>query len=192
MRPAIAASGARKPNPEDGIDVARTPEPVRRMIGISLQESPFFERLTQAELPHLFADVYGRRARFHRPLERVGLPRTGVATGEDSVRRPAAALRSRRNTTSRCTLNRAPWDPRSAAGSATCRATAVAQSVAFPLTFIALLSTALLAGMAAVTRFLPVSYITDGMQHLNRGGPLGAVVIDLRHNGPIGISGGTP
>ena len=57
----------------DGIDVASEPERVRRLIGISLQKSAFFERLTLAELLHLFADIYCRRARVDRLLERVGL-----------------------------------------------------------------------------------------------------------------------
>src|SRR5215467_15721757 len=42
----------------DGIDVAREPERVRRLIGISLQKTTFFERLTLAELLRLFADLY--------------------------------------------------------------------------------------------------------------------------------------
>jgi ABC-2 type transport system permease protein len=59
------------------------------------------------------------------------------------------------------------------------RATAVAQSVAFPMIFIGLLSAALPAGVASVTRYLPVSYVTDGMQRLATGGQLAAVAPDL-------------
>jgi len=59
------------------------------------------------------------------------------------------------------------------------RATAVAQSVAFPMIFVALLSAALPASITSVTKFLPVSYITDGMQHLGEGAQLGAVQLDL-------------
>lgn len=59
------------------------------------------------------------------------------------------------------------------------RATAVAQSVAFPLIFVALVSTVLPASVAAVTRYLPVSYVTDGMQRLSAGGQLPAVAADL-------------
>jgi ABC-2 type transport system permease protein len=59
------------------------------------------------------------------------------------------------------------------------RATAVAQSVAFPMIFIGLLSAALPAGVASVTRYLPVSYVTDGMQRLGTGGQLAAVAPDL-------------
>jgi ABC-2 type transport system ATP-binding protein len=57
----------------DGVDVARHPEQVRRRVGISLQRSAFFERLTLAELLRLFADLYGARRQVDRLLERVGL-----------------------------------------------------------------------------------------------------------------------
>ena len=57
----------------DGIDVAREPERVRRLVGISLQKTAFFERLTLAELLRLFADLYGTTVRVDRLLERVGL-----------------------------------------------------------------------------------------------------------------------
>lgn len=59
------------------------------------------------------------------------------------------------------------------------RATAVAQSVAFPMIFIALLSASLPPGIATVTRYLPVSYVTDGMQQLGQGASLGGVEVDL-------------
>ena len=57
----------------DGVDVARHPERVRRRVGISLQRTAFFERLTLAELLRLFADLYGRSGRAEALLERVGL-----------------------------------------------------------------------------------------------------------------------
>jgi ABC-2 type transport system ATP-binding protein len=57
----------------DGVDVARHPERVRRRVGISLQRTAFFERLTLAELLRLFADLYGRPGRAEALLERVGL-----------------------------------------------------------------------------------------------------------------------
>src|SRR5215470_20068535 len=57
----------------DGIDVSRHPERVRARVGISLQKTAFFERLTLAELLRLFADLYGARQRVERLLERVGL-----------------------------------------------------------------------------------------------------------------------
>jgi ABC-2 type transport system permease protein len=59
------------------------------------------------------------------------------------------------------------------------RATAVAQGVAFPLIFVALLSAALPPGIASITKYLPVSYITDGMQQLGQGASLGGVGVDL-------------
>jgi ABC-2 type transport system ATP-binding protein len=61
----------------DGVDVARHPERVRRRVGISLQQSAFFERLTLAELLRLFADLYGTRRRVEGLLERVGLREQG-------------------------------------------------------------------------------------------------------------------
>jgi hypothetical protein len=45
--------------------------------------------------------------------------------------------------------------------------------------FIGLLATSLPAGVADVTRYLPVSYVTDGMQRLTAGGQLPAVGSDL-------------
>jgi ABC-2 type transport system ATP-binding protein len=57
----------------DGVDVARHPERVRGSIGISLQKSAFFERLTLAELLRLFADLYGRPHSVDQLLARVGL-----------------------------------------------------------------------------------------------------------------------
>jgi len=59
------------------------------------------------------------------------------------------------------------------------RATAVAQSLAFPMIFIALLSAALPASVTSVTRFLPVSYVTDGMQRIGEGARLGAIELDV-------------
>jgi ABC-2 type transport system ATP-binding protein len=61
----------------DGVDVARHPERVRRRVGISLQQSAFFERLTLAELLRLFADLYGARRQVEGLLERVGLREQG-------------------------------------------------------------------------------------------------------------------
>ncbi|HSS62117.1 MAG TPA: ABC transporter permease [Candidatus Limnocylindrales bacterium] len=59
------------------------------------------------------------------------------------------------------------------------RATAVAQSIAFPMIFIALLSAALPPGIARITKYLPVSYVTDGMQQLGQGANLAAIEVDL-------------
>ncbi len=57
----------------DGVDVARHPERVRGSIGIALQKSAFFERLTLTELLGLFADLYGKERQADRLLDRVGL-----------------------------------------------------------------------------------------------------------------------
>jgi ABC-2 type transport system ATP-binding protein len=57
----------------DGLDVARHPERVRRSLGIALQKSAFFERLTLTELLDLFADLYGKQRQAEQLLARVGL-----------------------------------------------------------------------------------------------------------------------
>jgi ABC-type multidrug transport system permease subunit len=59
------------------------------------------------------------------------------------------------------------------------RTTAVAQGAAFPMIIVGLLSSVLPAGVASVTRYLPVSYVTDAMQRLGDGGQLPAVGQDL-------------
>jgi ABC-2 type transport system ATP-binding protein len=56
-----------------GIDVSRDPRRVRRMIGVALQKSDFFDRLTLLELLRLFGGLYGARCDAHGVLERVGL-----------------------------------------------------------------------------------------------------------------------
>jgi ABC-2 type transport system ATP-binding protein len=57
----------------DGVDVARHPERVRGSLGIALQKSALFERLTLTELLRLFADLYGKERRADQLLARVGL-----------------------------------------------------------------------------------------------------------------------
>jgi ABC-2 type transport system ATP-binding protein len=57
----------------DGVDVGRHPERVRSSIGIALQKSAFFERLTLAELLGLFADLYGKERQAGQLLARVGV-----------------------------------------------------------------------------------------------------------------------
>ena len=57
----------------DGVDVRRHPERVRGSIGIALQKSAFFERLTLTELLGLFADLYGKERQAEPLLARVGL-----------------------------------------------------------------------------------------------------------------------
>jgi ABC-2 type transport system permease protein len=59
------------------------------------------------------------------------------------------------------------------------RASGVAQSVAMPMIFIALLSAAIPPAIAAFTNYLPGSYIVDGLQRVSQGGSLGSVGIDL-------------
>ena len=44
-----------------GIDVRRSPQQVKRVIGVQLQWSSFFDKLTLAELLALFGELYGRR-----------------------------------------------------------------------------------------------------------------------------------
>lgn len=57
----------------DGVDVARNAERVRGSIGIALQKSAFFERLSLMELLRLFADLYGKERQTDQLLARVGL-----------------------------------------------------------------------------------------------------------------------
>jgi len=45
----------------DGIDVQREPQKVKRLIGVQLQSSSFFDKLTLTELLLLFGEMYGRR-----------------------------------------------------------------------------------------------------------------------------------
>jgi ABC-2 type transport system ATP-binding protein len=57
----------------DGVDVARNAERVRGSIGIALQKSAFFERLSLTELLRLFADLYAKERQADKLLARVGL-----------------------------------------------------------------------------------------------------------------------
>ena len=59
------------------------------------------------------------------------------------------------------------------------RANAVAQSVAFPMIVVALLSAALPPEIAAFTKYLPVAALTDAMQQLSHGAGRGAVAPDM-------------
>ena len=45
----------------NGVDVHKDPRGVKDIIGIQLQSSAFFDRLTLAELLEMFASLYGRR-----------------------------------------------------------------------------------------------------------------------------------
>ena len=59
------------------------------------------------------------------------------------------------------------------------RANAVAQSVAFPMIVVALLSAALPPEIAAFTRYLPVTALTDAIQQLSHEAGRGAVETDM-------------
>ena len=80
----------------DGVDVGRHPERVRSSIGIALQKSAFFERLTLAELLGLFADLYGRGATSRPAARSCGRGGPGAAPDQNPVRWTAAAFRRRR------------------------------------------------------------------------------------------------
>ena len=45
----------------DGMDVTREPQNVKRIIGVQLQSSAFFDKLKLTELLALFGEMYGRR-----------------------------------------------------------------------------------------------------------------------------------
>lgn len=45
----------------NGLDVIRNPQDVKRIIGVQLQSSAFFDKLTLTELLLLFGEMYGRR-----------------------------------------------------------------------------------------------------------------------------------
>lgn len=45
----------------NGVDVQREPQKVKQMIGVQLQSSSFFEKLTLTELLLLFGEIYGRQ-----------------------------------------------------------------------------------------------------------------------------------
>lgn len=45
----------------NGVDVQQEPQKVKQMIGVQLQSSSFFEKLTLTELLLLFGEIYGRQ-----------------------------------------------------------------------------------------------------------------------------------
>jgi ABC-2 type transport system ATP-binding protein len=57
----------------DGIDVAKEPERVKQRIGVQLQSTSFFDRLTLTELIRLFASFYGTTVDTHKLLTDVQL-----------------------------------------------------------------------------------------------------------------------
>ena len=57
----------------DGVNVRRNAQEVKRRIGVQLQSSSFFDKLSLAELLSLFGELYGRRVDSSRLLEEVEL-----------------------------------------------------------------------------------------------------------------------
>jgi ABC-2 type transport system ATP-binding protein len=57
----------------NGIDVRTSPLEVKRIIGVQLQSSSFFDKLTLAELLDLFGAIYGRRVDTRALLDEVEL-----------------------------------------------------------------------------------------------------------------------
>lgn len=57
----------------NGIDVAKNPREVKRIIGVQLQDAEFFDYLTLREIVDLYARLYGRSLDATTALERVEL-----------------------------------------------------------------------------------------------------------------------
>jgi len=82
----------------DGIDVRRFPQEVKRRVGVQLQSSAFFDKLTLGELLVLFGDFYGRTVDPLRLLrdvdleERVGSTVNQLSGGQKQRFSIAAAL----------------------------------------------------------------------------------------------------
>ena len=57
----------------NGIDVRRSPQEVKRRIGVQLQSSSFFDKLSLRELLLLFGEIYGRKVDPMKLLEEVEL-----------------------------------------------------------------------------------------------------------------------
>lgn len=57
----------------DGIDVRKSPQEVKRRIGVQLQSSSFFDKLNLRELLLLFGEIYGRKVDPMKLLEEVEL-----------------------------------------------------------------------------------------------------------------------
>jgi ABC-2 type transport system ATP-binding protein len=57
----------------NGADVQSHPQEVKRMIGVQLQSSSFFDKLTLTELLQLFGEMYGRKVDAHSLLAEVDL-----------------------------------------------------------------------------------------------------------------------
>lgn len=57
----------------DGIDVAKQPKKVKRIIGIQLQATSFYDKLNLREQLKMFASLYGTRVNADKLLEKVQL-----------------------------------------------------------------------------------------------------------------------
>lgn len=57
----------------DGIDVAKQPKQIKQIIGIQLQSTTFYDKLTLREQLRMFASLYGRRVDADTLLEKVQL-----------------------------------------------------------------------------------------------------------------------
>lgn len=57
----------------NGIDVFKDPDGVKKITGVQLQTSAFFDHLTIAEIVTLYGDLYGRRVNTNKILEVVEL-----------------------------------------------------------------------------------------------------------------------
>ena len=57
----------------DGIDVAKHPKQIKQIIGIQLQSTTFYDKLTLREQLRMFASLYGRRVDTDALLEKVQL-----------------------------------------------------------------------------------------------------------------------
>ena len=57
----------------DGIDVSKEPQKVKRLIGVQLQSSSFFDKLTLTELLLLFGELYSRQVDPIKLLQEVEL-----------------------------------------------------------------------------------------------------------------------
>ena len=57
----------------DGIDVAKQPKQIKQIIGIQLQSTTFYDKLTLREQLRMFASLYGRRVDADALLEKVQL-----------------------------------------------------------------------------------------------------------------------
>ena len=67
----------------NGLDVRRQPQEVKRIIGVQLQSSSFFDKLSLVELLDLFGSLYGRRVDPLGLLEEVELADKAKAQGKE-------------------------------------------------------------------------------------------------------------